>query len=86
MSTRSRGCKRRYRHRVKCDECHKEMNPDYQETHTQNIHHGTKIKFSPLVESTQSELGSFFTSTVSNTINNSEPEASGSSMNESEPK
>lgn len=61
------------------------MNSDYQETHTQNIHHGKKIKFSPLVESAQSKLGSFFTSTVSNTINNSEPEASGSSMNESEP-
>ena len=85
MSTRSRGCKRRYRHRVKCDECHKEMNSDYQETHTQNIHHGKKIKFSPLVESAQCKLGSFFTSTVSNTISNSEPEASGASMNESEP-
>ena len=81
MSTRSPGCKRRYCHRVKYEECHKEMNSDYQETHTQNIHHGKKIKFCHLVESAQSKLGSFFTSAVSNTINNSEPEASGSSMN-----
>ena len=76
MSTKSRACKRRYRHRVKCDECQKEMNSDYQETHKQNVHNGKKIKFSPLVESLQSKLGSFFTSTGT-TVNQSAPEASG---------
>ena len=34
------------RHRVKCDERHKEINSDYQETHTQNIHYSKKIKCS----------------------------------------
>ena len=76
MSTKSRASKRRYRHRVKCDECEKEMNSDYQETHTQNVHNGKKIKFSPLVESLQSKLGSFFMSTGT-TVNQSAPEASG---------
>lgn len=39
------------------------MNVDYRETNVQNVHKCKKIKFSPLVESSQSQLRGFFMST-----------------------
>ena len=55
--------KRAYRwYRVKCNECQKEMDADHANTHMKNVHSGKKVKLTPLVETSQSQIHSFFVS------------------------
>ena len=55
--------KRAYRwHRVKCNECQKEMNADHANTHMKNVHSGKKVKLTPLVETSHSQIHGFFVS------------------------
>ena len=52
--------KRRYRHRLVCESCKKEIDSDYKESHIKNIHNGDKVQFNIVLESNQSQLNSFF--------------------------
>ncbi|XP_028406786.1 zinc finger MYM-type protein 1-like [Dendronephthya gigantea] len=52
--------KRRYRHRLVCESCKKEIDSDYKESHIKNIHNGDKVQFNIVLESNQSQLSSFF--------------------------
>ena len=36
--------KRLYRHRVRCEECHKEIDSDNKEVHSRLVHNGKKVK------------------------------------------
>ena len=55
--------KRLYRHRVRCEECNKEIDSDYKEVHSRLIHNGKKVKCHPVMESSdssQSKISAFF--------------------------
>ena len=46
--------KRLYRHRVRCEECNKEIDSDYKEVHSRLVHNGKKVKCHPVMESSDS--------------------------------
>lgn len=55
--------KRRDRHRVRCEECNKEIDSDYKEVHSRLVHKGKKVKCHPVMESpdsSQSKISTFF--------------------------
>jgi hypothetical protein len=55
--------KRQYRHRVRCEECNKEIDSDYKEVHSRLVHNGKKVKCHPVMESSdlsQSKISTFF--------------------------
>jgi hypothetical protein len=55
--------KRQYRHRVRCEECNKEIDSDYKEVHSRLVHNGKKVKCHPVMESSdssQSKINTFF--------------------------
>ena len=56
----SKSRKRSYRYRVKCEECEKEFDSDYVEAHSRIVHSGRKVKFLPVVESSELKLSGFF--------------------------
>ena len=55
--------KRQYRHHVRCEECNKEIDSDYKEVHSRFVHNGKKVKYHPVMESSdssQSKINTFF--------------------------
>lgn len=57
MSSKCAPRKQAYRwHRVKCNECQKEMNADHANTRMKNVHGNMKMKFTPVVAVTISLL------------------------------
>ena len=50
--------KRLYRHRVRGEECNKEIDSDYKEVHSRLVHNGKKVKCHP--DSSQSKISAFF--------------------------
>ena len=55
--------KRLYRHRVRCEECNKEIDSDYKEMHSRLVHNGKKVKCHLVMESSdssQSKISAFF--------------------------
>ena len=50
--------KRLYRHRVRDEECNKEIDSDYKEVHSRLVHNGKKVKCHP--DSSQSKISAFF--------------------------
>ena len=55
--------KRQYRHRVRCEECNKEIDSDYKEVHSRLVHNSKIVKCHPVMESSdssQSKINTFF--------------------------
>ena len=52
----------RYRHRVKCEKCNKEMDSDYKQTHIVKMHEGEQVKFTIVLDSHQTQLSGFIVS------------------------
>lgn len=52
--------KRRYRQRVVCENCGKEIDSDYKDGHAKKVHKGEKVKFKVVVDANQSQLSNFF--------------------------
>lgn len=48
--------KRLYRHRVRCDECKKELNSDNKETHVKSKHNGKNVNFTIIQDAKQPKL------------------------------
>ena len=50
-------------YRVRCEECNKEIDSDYKEVHSRLVHNGKKVKFHPVMESSdssQSKINTLF--------------------------
>ena len=65
--------KRQYRHRVRCEECNKEIDSDYKEVHSRLVHNGKKVKCHPVMESSnssQSKINTFFVKSNMSTKDN----------------
>ena len=60
MSRREQSRKRQYRHCVICEACKKEIDSDYKDGHTKNVHKGVKVKCSKVVDANQLHLSQFF--------------------------
>ena len=56
----SKSRERSYRYRVKCEECEKEFDSDYVGAHSRIVRSGRKVKYLPVVESSQLKLSGFF--------------------------
>ena len=48
--------KRKYRHRVRCEACHKEINSDNKENHITTKHSGQRVQFTLLQEKGQKKI------------------------------
>ena len=84
MSSKSGPRKRAYRsHRAKCNECQAEMNADHANTHVKNVHGGKKMRFTPLVDVSQSQLRRFLVSTNATLAEPSSSETSCSNATDS---
>ena len=56
----SKSRERSYRYRVKCEECEKEFDSDHVGAHSRIVRSGRKVKYLPVVESSQLKLSGFF--------------------------
>ena len=57
--------KRLYLHRVRCEECNKEIDSDYKEVHSRLVHNGKKVKCHPVMESSDSSQSLMHTERIS---------------------